>query len=217
MAAEPGPRAEVGYAAERVKAFVDAVVAIALTLLILPLMESAGEVAGAGADASTWLHEHGQQLLNFVLSFVLIAMFWLVHHRLFAGVERVTPVLMWLLAAWMLTIVWLPVATAVAGRMSSDDDVARALYIGSLVLVAVMSFVVRLSLRAHPELHSLDRRELLLGLADDISQVLLFSIALVVTLLIPLVGYFALFAMVLSGPVQKVVGRMLGAGRAESI
>ena len=33
--------------AERLKAFIDAVVAIAMTLLILPLMESVGEVADA--------------------------------------------------------------------------------------------------------------------------------------------------------------------------
>ena len=35
------------YAAERPKALFDAVVAIAMTLLILPLMESVGEVADA--------------------------------------------------------------------------------------------------------------------------------------------------------------------------
>ena len=39
-------KAAISYAAERPKAFVDAVVAIALTLLILPLMESVGDVGG---------------------------------------------------------------------------------------------------------------------------------------------------------------------------
>lgn len=34
------------YATERPKAFFDAVVAIAMTLLILPLMESVGDVGG---------------------------------------------------------------------------------------------------------------------------------------------------------------------------
>ena len=40
-----GAQHEKLYAAERPKAFFDAVVAIAMTLLILPLMESVGEVA----------------------------------------------------------------------------------------------------------------------------------------------------------------------------
>ena len=42
-----GAQHEMLYAAERPKAFFDAVVAIAMTLLILPLMESVGEVADA--------------------------------------------------------------------------------------------------------------------------------------------------------------------------
>ena len=39
------------YAAERMKAFVDAVVAIAMTLLILPLLESVSDVAGEDGRA----------------------------------------------------------------------------------------------------------------------------------------------------------------------
>ena len=82
MSAEPS---QPGYPAERTKAFIDAAVAIALTLLILPLMESVGEVAGEGEDALTWLQDHRGQLVSFVLSFVLIALFWLIHHHLFPG------------------------------------------------------------------------------------------------------------------------------------
>ncbi|EYT54867.1 hypothetical protein H490_0108300 [Leucobacter sp. UCD-THU] len=203
------PRAEVGYAAERFKAFADAVVAIALTLLILPLMDSVSEVASAGDGAFAWLTQHGGQLLNFVLSFVLIAMFWMIHHRLFSAVDRVTPTLMWLLAAWLLTIVWLPVATAVAGRMDDGDRVAKALYIGSLILTAAMSLVVRLYLRAHPVLHRMERGELRSGLAVDLSLVLLFGAALAAALLIPGVGYYALFVMVLTGVVQRIIEKIL--------
>jgi uncharacterized membrane protein len=179
-------------------------------------MESVSEVVGAGDDATAWLLEHSGQLLNFLLSFVLIAMFWIMHHRLFASVERVTVGLIWLLAAWLLTIVWLPVATAIAGGMSDEDAVAKTLYIGSLVLVAVMSLVIRLYLRAHPALHALGRRDLLLGLTDDISLVLLFALALAITLLIPVVGYYSLLVMALSGPAQKLIAKVLGAGRPES-
>lgn len=216
MAAEPGtPAGIIGYAAERPKAFVDAVVAIALTLLILPLMESVGEVAGAGDDTLDWLRDHQGQLLSFVLSFVLIAMFWMIHHRLFAEVHRVTSTLLWLLAAWMLTVVWLPVATAIAGRMPDDDAAARAVYISSLVLTALMSLVIRIYLRARPALHSVSDRELLTGVSVDISLVLLFGVALAATLLIPGVGYFALFVMLLSGVVQRLLERLFGVGRAQ--
>ncbi len=211
MSAESEPRAEIGYAAGRFKAFVDAVVAIALTLLILPLIDSVGEVANAGEGTLAWFTEHSGQLLNFVLSFVLIAMFWMIHHRLFERVERITPALMWLLTGWLLTIVWLPVATAIAGRMDDGDAVAKTLYIGSLILTAMMSLLVRLYLRAHPALHRMDRGESLSGLAVDISLALLFAVALAATLLIPAVGYYALLVMVLSGAVQRVIRKIIGA------
>lgn len=200
----------MGYAVDRVRAFVDGVVAIALTLLILPLMESVGEVAGAGEDAVTWLREHDGQLLSFVLSFVLIAMFWMIHHRLFVTVERVTSTLIWLLIAWMLTIVWLPVATAIAGRMDDDDGVARALYIGSLLLAALASLLVRLFLRAHPALHTASRGQLVDGVIVDLALALLFGVALVLTLVVPGIGYSAMFVMLLSTPVQWLLRRVIG-------
>src|SRR6478735_6009389 len=67
--------------AERLKAFSDAVVAIAMTLLILPLMESVRDVAAHDLSTWEWLNENAGQLLSFALSFVLIANFWLTHHR----------------------------------------------------------------------------------------------------------------------------------------
>ncbi|MEJ6490545.1 TMEM175 family protein [Leucobacter sp. USCH14] len=211
MAADAAPREQTAYAAARVTAFVDGVVAIALTLLILPLMESVGEVAGNGDDALTWLSAHSGQLLSFVLSFVLIALFWMIHHRLFADVDRVTSSVMWLLAAWMLTIVWLPVATAIAGRMDDGDRVARTLYIGSLILTALASLLIRLFIRAHPALHSATRKSLAEGIALDLSLVLLFGVALLLTLTIPRIGYWSMLVMLLSAPVQGLLTRLAGA------
>src|SRR3954453_5221535 len=106
--------------AERLKAFADAVVAIAMTLLILPLTESVGEAAAEQASTWEWLNDNAAQLFSFALSFVLIATFWMTHHRLFAGVHRVTSGLLWLTIAWMFTIVWLPIPTALVGQLETD-------------------------------------------------------------------------------------------------
>jgi len=78
------------YEVARVVAFVDAVVAIAMTLLILPLMESVSEVAAADEDTAQWFAGHDGQLISFVISFVIIAMFWMIHHRLFVRVDHAT-------------------------------------------------------------------------------------------------------------------------------
>ena len=209
MTPESMAEAKMGYGIERPKAFIDAVVAIALTLLILPLMDSLGDAARSGDDTLTWLMGQRGQITSFLISFVLIMMFWMINLRLFSFVQRVTTPLLWLLAAWVLTIVWLPIATAVAGRMADDDTPAKILYIGSLILTSLMSLAVRLYVQNHPTLRSGGDREITNGVVVDISLVLLFTVALVIAVVFPVVGYYALLVMLLSGVVQRIVRRLM--------
>ncbi len=196
------------FGAERASAFIDAVVAIAMTLLILPLMESVSDIGDAGGTTLLWLAEHEQQLVSFVLSFVIIAMFWMFHHRLFVLVEAITSGLMWLLVGWLLTIVWLPVATAITGAMDDDDNLAKIVYVGSMIATAFFSLAIRLYLRRHPQLHRNAATALTAGIAADLSTVLLFAIALTLALLVPAIGYYALFLMLLTPLVQRLLLRL---------
>lgn len=197
------------FAAERAKAFVDAVVAIAMTLLILPLMESVSEVAVGGGTAADWVGDHVSSLISFALSFVIIAMLWMNHHQLFASVERISRPMLWLLVAWMASIVWLPVATALSGQMSDRDPVAKSLYIGSMIVTCLISLAIRAHLEAHPALHGSGHRMIRRGMAVDLAMACLFALSLLVSLLIPAVGYFALFLMMATGPVRGLFLRLL--------
>ncbi|PZQ90798.1 MAG: hypothetical protein DI534_06325 [Leifsonia xyli] len=203
------PRAP--FQAERVGAFVDAVVAIAMTLLILPLMESVSDVASAGDDTLRWLGAHEQQFLSFLVSFVIIAMFWMIHHRLFVGVHAVTTTLMWMLVGWLLTIVWLPVATAISGAMPGDDKLAKVVYIGSMIATSLFSLAIRLYLRRNTWLHEHPPSYLLAGIAADITTATLFGVALALSLVIPGIGYYSMFVMLLGPFAQRLTRRMLAA------
>ncbi|KHK95200.1 hypothetical protein LK09_19815 [Microbacterium mangrovi] len=204
------------FGAERAKAFVDAVVAIAMTLLILPLMESVNEAASQHESAWTWVLGHTGQLFAFVLSFGIIAMFWVDHHRVFSRVERVSVPLLWITMAWLLSIVWIPVVTAMVGQMSSRDRVLISMYIGSMILTSALALFTRLYLRSHPATHTIEPDRLLAGIAGEIATVALFALALVLALLFPEVSYYALFLMLLTGPLQRLFARMLGVRRPAS-
>jgi uncharacterized membrane protein len=188
--------------AERLKAFTDAVVAIAMTLLILPLMESVTELAREGVDAAEWLGEESGQLFTFALSFVLIANFWMSHHRLFDRVDHTTGALIWLTVAWMFTIVWLPVATAIVGQMNTDAT-QTLLYIGSLIVTSLVLMLTRLYLRSHPALHRIEPVRLRHGLVADGVTSVLFAVALAVALAFPAVGYSAMFLLLLTWPLHR--------------
>lgn len=200
--------------AERLKAFVDAVVAIAMTLLILPLLENVAEFAREDKSALDYVQAEYAQLFSFVLSFLIIAVFWTTHHRIFDRVERSTNLLIWLQVGWMFTIVWLPVATAMLGAMDTDTT-QTVLYIGALLLSSLLMLATRVYLRRHPELHRISPDSLRRGTIAEVVLSSMFAVALVVAVLVPAVGYASLLLLLLSGPVQAIANRT-GGGRGDA-
>lgn len=208
MTDQPDTTGKVLFSAERFKAFTDAVVAIALTLLILPLMESITELGREDTTTAQWLESERWPLVSFLLSFVLISAFWLLHHRLFTQVERVDSSLQWLTFAWMLSIVWLPVATSVAGQLPADA-VQKLVYIGSLTLTVVLLMATRLYLRAHPHLHTISPTEMRDGIAATLANVLMMLLALILAVSFPVLGYWTLFLLFATGPLQVLLAKVL--------
>lgn len=210
------------FRTERFTAFVDAVVAIAMTLLILPLMESVSEAASDGLDTLEFVREHTGQLFSFALSFVLIANFWLGHHRQYHDVTGITRPLLWCNVAWMATIVWLPVPTAMVGQMDSDP-LQKIIYIGTLMLTQVTTLAARFYLLRHPELTTAGVDRIHRGISADISAIVLFAVALTVASATGPNGYNALFVLLLTGPLGALLNRLLfrppasaGAARSDS-
>jgi uncharacterized membrane protein len=197
------------FGAERAKAFIDAVVAIAMTLLILPLMESVSVVAAKGEGAAQWLAGQGDQLLAFVLSFVIIAVFWMNHHRVFSRVHLVSTPLLWITMGWLLTIVWLPVVTAMVGQMASGAPLLTGMYIGSMLLTEVTTIGTLFYLRAHPRMHDIEHDRMIRWIAIALAMIVLFAVSLLVAVALPAISYYALFLLFLTRPVDMVVSRIL--------
>lgn len=196
------------FRTERFKAFVDAVVAIAMTLLILPLMESVSEAASGQLTTAEFLNEHAGQLLSFGLSFLLIATFWMGHHRQYRDVEWVTVPLLWINVAWMATIVWLPVPTAMIGQMDTDA-LQAVVYIGTLIMTQVTTLAGWLYLARHRELTTASTETIRLGAIGDLAAIILFAAALVIAVLAAPNGYAGLFLLLLSDPTSRLLNRLL--------
>ena len=86
----------------RLISFIDAVVAIAITLLILPLVNDATGIGDRSPE--DLLAENAFDLFAFVLSFVVIFRFWLAHHRMYLGVAGYTPGLVRANLVWLLCL-----------------------------------------------------------------------------------------------------------------
>lgn len=178
-----------------------------MTLLILPLLESVSDAGSEDLTTAEFVNEHSGQLFSFALSFLLIANFWVGHHRQYAEVTVITRPLLWLNIAWMATIVWMPVVTAMLGQMNTDP-LQQTLYIGTLILTQAATFSARIYLLRHPEITTAPFDRIRHGASADIAGILLFSVALGVAIPIGEQGYFALLLLMLTGPLSKALHRL---------
>lgn len=199
------------YTTERFKAFVDAVVAIAMTLLILPLLEAVSDAASGDLSTAEFFGAHAGQLLSFALSFLLIATFWMGHHSQYRDVVWITGPLLWINVAWMATIVWLPVPTAILGQIDFDP-LQAVVYIGTLILTQLTTLAGGIHLERHPELTTAEPSAYRAGIIGDVAAILLFAAALLIAVLVPSIGYAALFVLLLSRPVAHLLGRLARRG-----
>jgi uncharacterized membrane protein len=184
---------------ERLLTFVDAVVAIAITLLVLPLAELGGEVrSGHVADL---LREHADDLLGFVLSFVVIARLWLAQHTIVATLVRQSPMVVRLLLTWTFTIVFLPFPTAlIAG--TSQDGLAKVLYLGTMAASSALLALMALVIRRDRSLRDTDDGPDAVHAAGTTAT---FLIALAVSTAFPAAGYWPLLLLIAIDPVVDLL------------
>ena len=104
---------------DRLVNFSDAVVAIAATLLVLPLVDTASTIGSQ--HVGTLLAHNWRQIFSFVLSFAVICRFWVVHHGMYEYVQTYSSRLVWMNCFWLLTIVFLPFPTQLVGSAAHDD------------------------------------------------------------------------------------------------
>jgi uncharacterized membrane protein len=192
---------------ERFITFLDAIVAIAITLLVLPLVELTADV-DEYESVRHLLRENQAQMWAFLLSFAVIARLWFVQHDSVRHVTVYSRTVVNLLMLWGLTIVFLPFPTALVAE-AADDEVTKLLYIGSMILSVVLVTVVETHLVEHPELtDGHDDADPVNGA----SNVAMLVLALVITLAIPATGYFPLLLLVAADPVAAGWRRVRGRG-----
>lgn len=189
---------------DRLLTFVDAVVAIAITLLVLPLVDIAREVRTG--EVAALLREHADDLIGFVLSFVVIARLWLAQHGIVASLVRQNAAVVRLLLTWTFTIVFLPFPTALI-TTTDHDTLARVLYIGTM---AVSSALLALMARTVARDRSLRDTDGGPDVADATATTVAFLLALTISLVFPATGSWPLLILVLADP---VVDRLRGTGR----
>jgi uncharacterized membrane protein len=150
----PERHTERGF--DRIVNFSDAVVAIAITLLVLPLVDIVGEVGDSSRLADV-AQENIPSFIAFVVTFLVAANFWMVHHRIFERLADYSSGLIWLSFGWLLCMVFLPVPSAVVSEYGFADG-AGLLYCGVMALIALLQSLMAWHASRRPKLLAPDIR-----------------------------------------------------------
>jgi uncharacterized membrane protein len=134
--AAPAPIERPDSPTDRTESFSDGVFAVAITLLVLDLGVGTvrrGELASAlGRE---WPH-----YATFVVSFLTIGIIWANHHAMFDRIVRVDRALVLLNLLLLMSVTAIPFPTKLLAsylREGPDEEVAAAVYSGSLLLMSI--------------------------------------------------------------------------------
>jgi uncharacterized membrane protein len=194
---------------DRLVTFLDAVVAIAITLLVLPLIEVLAE--DRGADLGVVLSDNLGQFGAFALSFVVIARLWLAHHAIVESVGGYDVLFLWLNLFWTFTIALLPFATQVIAEFGTDR-LSVGLYIGTILASssATTALVLLLRRRAPLRRHGVSAADVDVAPSDVVTGLL--ALALLLGVVFQPVNFYAMFLLFLSGPAERLVHRVRAQG-----
>lgn len=191
------------FSKTRVEALSDAIFAIIITLLVLEIKVPHIVERTSVEELSIALAGLLPKVLSWIMSFLMLCVIWVNHHRLLTRVRVVTHGLFWLNANLLLWCSFIPFPTALMGDYT-QNPVSHFVFGGILALAAAGFTLLRLYMLRHPETLSEDtdmdafraatRRSLLLGPAaytiGAVSSLLHPYLAFSIFLFIPLFHLF---------------------------
>jgi len=130
----------------RLEAFSDGVIAILITIMVLELK------APEGVDLSA-LGPMIPVFLAYVLSFIVLGIYWNNHHHMFHATERINGAILWANLHLLFWLSLVPAVTAWIGE-SSAAPVPTAVYGAVLLMAGVAYYILTRTIVRHLGPHS---------------------------------------------------------------
>jgi uncharacterized membrane protein len=198
---KPKPDASMG--STRTEAYTDAVFAIAATLLVLDL--STSTLGDVRTDAEMWhaLGGLGENILAFVISFVLLSGLWVIHLRQFRDIVKVDGILLWLNNIRLLFIVLMPFTTILTAEYS-DFYAGRMLMPINFFLAALAGHLSWqwAAARGGHLMRETDSQDRSAQQIDGVAAVICAGVAMVLS---PWTGSWGFLAYAFSGLITRVL------------
>jgi uncharacterized membrane protein len=121
----------------RLETLVDGIFAFAMTLLVLGINPPRPPDSQATAVLPDMIASLIPEVFLFIIAFLVLALFWLAHHRHFHFVSRIDPPLLWINILILIAIVFMPFSTDIAGDYPAVMD-AVLLFHANMFIVGLL-------------------------------------------------------------------------------
>lgn len=203
--------AEPGLSTHRSEALTDGIYAVAMTLLVIELkLPDHGAIQSAD-DLANALVALLPKLFAWIISFGVLALFWMSHHRLFNQVRRTDRRLVVYNLAQLGFVSLMPFSCAVLGEHAGV--LSQAVYSFNMAMLAATGLLIARHIHRHPELSGTPMsRGVYNGVRIRIGGLVAISaVAIVVQALLPEVGNgignIAFMLMAVISPLSRRVER----------
>lgn len=130
---------------ERLILFSDAVFAIAITLLVIEIKvaEVEKELISDAAIGKAMAHLI-PRFVGFLISFLIIGLYWTVHHRVFVFVDNYTNKLLWLNLFFLFSIALMPFSSGLYGEYANHVELLfpYGFYVFNICLTGFFNFLL---------------------------------------------------------------------------
>ena len=178
----------------RLEAFSDGVFAIVITLLILDIRFPEVDYSQFKATFVSLL----PRILAYVMSFIIIGLYWVVHHNSMHAMRKTDRGFLWLNILLLLCVSFIPFPTSLLGRYPFQAG-PIVVYGITLIICNVVGYIMLLYVHYRPHLAAPEFSEQYLRRHTPVYAVVngLYLVAVLVAQLLPLLSYLIYVVVVI--------------------
>ncbi len=135
----------------RLEALADGIFAVAMTLLVIELKIPESAHVHTEPELKHALIDLIAKFISWIISFFVLSIFWVSHHRLFHYVRHVDSKLTWLTLIYLGVASMMPFSSALSGEYGGSI-VSQIIYSLNMALLGSMALLKSRYVHLHPEL-----------------------------------------------------------------
>lgn len=188
----------------RIEALTDGIYAVAMTLLVIELKLPAHDSIKTQVDLINAVGHLLPKFLAWIISFLVLALFWIGHHKLFHFVRHVDGKLLALNIVQLGLVSLMPFSSALSGEFGAALF-SQIFYSINMILLAILALLIARHIFNHPEIcgTSMPKGAYYAARFRILGLIVISFVAIGIAAVLPAGGNVAFMLMMIIGPMSR--------------